>query len=237
MDRRHLPALALAFAWPAARAVAQPLPPRGAAPPPPGAAPPGGTAGAPPATPATLTERDRADLGRIEAYMNGLATLKARFLQIAQNGATAQGTAWIVRPGRMRFEYDPPEPLLLVANAGQFFYYDRVLREPTTLPVSSTPLGLLLRANLRFAGDITVTRVERVGGLLRVTLFRTAEPGEGRLTLVFAENPMELRQWAVLDGQGRETRVTLTQIESGGRFPDMLFTFNDPRFREELGIP
>ena len=78
-------------------------------------------AAAPPAPgAATLTDRDRADLARVEAYLNNLTTLRARFLQIAQSGAAAEGTAWIWRPGRMRFEYDPPEPLLLVAYAGQF---------------------------------------------------------------------------------------------------------------------
>ena len=82
-------------------------------------------------------------------------------MQVAQNGARAEGSAWIWRPGRMRFEYDPPEPLLLVANANQFMMYDREMRQPTTVPVSATPLGVLLRDPIRLAGDVTVTRVER----------------------------------------------------------------------------
>ncbi|WP_149538397.1 LolA family protein [Siccirubricoccus phaeus] len=189
------------------------------------------------AQPATLNERDRADLARAETWMNGLQSLKARFLQIAQNGASAEGTGWIVRPGRMRFEYDPPEPLLLVASHGQFFYFDKQLRQATTVALSATPLGILLNENLRFSGDITVTGVQRGGGLLRITLFRTGRAAEGRLTLVFAEQPMELKQWAVVDAQGRETRVSLFQAEYGGRYPSSLFEFNDPRFREQLGIP
>src|SRR5690349_6925049 len=183
-----------------------------------------------------LSDRDRADIARAEAWLNRLTSLKARFLQIAQNGTSAEGTGWIVRPGRMRFEYDPPEPLLLVASHGQFFYFDRQLKQATTLPIGATPLGILLREDLRLAGDITVGRVERGGGLLRITLFRTAAPAEGRLTLVFGEEPMELKQWAVVDAQGQETRVSLFQTEFGGRFPSRLFDFNDPRFREELGI-
>lgn len=180
-----------------------------------------------------LSERDRADLARIEAYLNGLTTLRARFLQIAQNGATAEGTAWIWRPGRMRFEYDPPESLLLVASHGQFLLYDRELRQPSTVPVSQTPLAFLLRENLRLSGDVTVTRVERGGGFLRVTLHRTAAPAEGRLTLVFQEDPIELRQWAVVDAQARETRVSLSRIETGVRIDPRIFEFNDPRFFEE----
>jgi outer membrane lipoprotein-sorting protein len=183
-----------------------------------------------------LSDRDRADIARAEAWLNRLTSLKARFLQIAQNGASAEGTGWIVRPGRMRFEYDPPEPLLLVASHGQFFYFDRQLKQATTLPLGATPLGMLLRENLKLSGDVTVSRVERGGGLLRITLHRTGQPAEGSLTLVFSEDPIELKQWAVVDAQGQETRVSLFQTEFGGRYPSSLFDFNDPRFREALGI-
>ena len=177
---------------------------------------------------------DRAALQRVEAYFNGMTTLRARFLQIAQNGAAAEGTAMIWRPNRMRFEYDPPEPTLLIAADGQFFHWDHELRQPTVVAVNATPLGVLLRNPLSLSGDVTVPVMERVGGLLRVTVFRTAAPGEGRITLILEENPMQLRQWEVLDAQNRLTRVTLTRIETGVRLDPFLFAFNDPRFREEL---
>ena len=198
---------------------------------------PAATAPAAAQQPRPLADRDRADVARAEAWLNRLTSLKARFVQIAQNGASAEGTGWIVRPGRMRFEYDPPEPLLLVSSYGQFFYFDRQLKQATTLPIGATPLGILLRDDLKLSGDVTVSRVERGGGLLRITLFRTGRPAEGSLTLVFGQDPVELKQWAVVDAQGQETRVSLFQTEFGGRFPAMLFDFNDPRFREELGIP
>lgn len=182
-----------------------------------------------------LSGQDRADIARAEAWLNQLTSVKARFLQVAQNGAAAEGTAWIVRPGRMRFEYDR-EPLLLVASHGQFFYFDKALRQPSVIPVGATPLGLLLRENARLSGDVTVTRVERGGGLFRITLHRTGAPAEGRLTLVFGEDPVELKQWLVVDAQGQETRVSLFQPEYGGRYPSLLFEFNDPRFREQLGL-
>ncbi len=181
-----------------------------------------------------LNDDDRAALARIEAYFNGMTTLRARFLQIAQGGGSAEGTAWIWRPGRMRFEYDPPEPTLLIAADGQFFHYDRQLRQPTIVPLSSTPLSVLLRNPLRLGGDITVAAFERAGGLLRVTLHRTGQAAEGQIQLVLEEQPMMLRQWVVLDPQGRSTRVTLSQIQKGERFDPFLFAFNDPRFREEL---
>jgi outer membrane lipoprotein-sorting protein len=178
---------------------------------------------------------DTAIVQRVEAYLNGLRTLRARFLQVAQNGASAQGTAWISRPGRMRFDYDPPEPMLLVASGGQVLMYDRELRQPTTVPASSTPLGLLLRDPIRLAGDITVTGTERTGGFVRLGLHRTGAAAEGRLTLAFQENPFELRQWTVLDAQGRETRVTLYEIDTNTRPNNRIFDFNDPRFFETEG--
>ncbi|TCH97949.1 outer membrane lipoprotein carrier protein LolA [Roseococcus sp. SYP-B2431] len=171
---------------------------------------------------------------RVEAYFNTLTTFRARFLQVAQGGGSAEGTAWIWRPSRMRFEYDPPEPTLLIAADNQFFHYDRELRQPTVVPLSSTPLSVLLRSPLRLSGDVTVAGVEQARGLLAVTVYRTAAPAEGRITLILEENPMVLRQWVVLDAQGRSTRVTLTQIETGQRFDPFLFAFNDPRFREQL---
>lgn len=185
---------------------------------------------APPALAQAPVPDRTAVLARVEAWLNALTTMKARFLQVSQNGQSAEGTAWISRPGRMRFDYDPPEPLLLVASGGQVMMYDRELRQPTTLPASSTPLGLLLRPQIRLSGDVTVTGVQRQGGFVGITLHRTGSEAEGRLTLVFSEQPLELRQWSVLDAQGRETRVTLYQPEFGGRIDTRLFDFNDPRF-------
>lgn len=183
---------------------------------------------------AASAQNQAAVIARVEAYFNAMTTLRARFLQVSQGGGSAEGTAWIWRPSRMRFEYDPPEPTLLIAADNQFFHYDRELRQPTVVPLSSTPLSVLLRSPLRLSGDITVAGVERGQGLVSVTVFRTAAPAEGRITLILEEEPMVLRQWVVVDAQGRSTRVTLTRIETGLRFDPFLFAFNDPRFREQL---
>lgn len=179
---------------------------------------------APPA--AALSARDRADLARIESYLNGVRTLKARFLQVAPSGNVSEGVAWMERPGRMRFEYDPPTPLLLVAGHGLFFFHDSQLNQTTNLPLSSTPLGLLLRDDLHLSGDVTVTGVERLPGQIQVTMVRTPSPDDGSLTLVFADEPLALQQWVVVDAQRQETRVRLFQVELGGSFDPKLFVFN-----------
>ncbi len=194
-------------------------------------------AAAPPRGNAILEGAERtAALARVEAYLGSIRTLKARFLQLAQNGATAEGTAWIQRPGRMRFDYDPPTPMLLVASFGQFLFYDRELRSPSVVPTSATPLGILLQENLRLSGTVTIEEVAREGGFLAVTLFRTDSPTDGRLTLIMEEEPMQLRQWVVLDTQNRSTRVTLSRIETGLTFDTAIFAFNDPRFFEPGGL-
>ena len=177
-----------------------------------------------------LTAQDRADIGRIEAYLNKLHTLKARFLQVAPDGATTTGTAWMERPGRMRFQYDKPYPLLLVAGHGLFVYYDRSLHQTSNIPLGSTPLGILLSDNLKLSGDVTVTGIAREPGEIQVTLVRTASPGDGSLTLVFADNPLALRQWTVVDAQQQATTVTLYNVELGGTFDQDMFSFVDPKF-------
>jgi outer membrane lipoprotein-sorting protein len=178
-----------------------------------------------------LTAQDQADIARIEAYLNGLHTLKARFLQVAPDGGTSGGIAWMERPGRMRFQYDKPSPLLLVAGHGLLVYYDRELRQTSNIPLGATPLGLLLQDNLKLSGDVTVTGIERQPGQIQITLVRTRSPGDGSLTLVFADNPLALRQWVVMDSRQQETQVSLFNVELGGTFNPDMFTFIDPKLQ------
>jgi outer membrane lipoprotein-sorting protein len=180
------------------------------------------------ARPAALTAADRADLARIETYLDGLKTLKARFLQVSGDGRTAGGTAWLDRPGKMRFQYDTKDPLLLVAGGGLVVFYDGELKQTSNLLLTQTPLGILLADHVRMSGDVTVTNIARVPGQIQVTLVRSSTPGDGSLTLIFADNPLALRQWSVLDAQGKETRVSLFDIQLGGTFDPKLFYFVDP---------
>lgn len=184
---------------------------------------------------AALTPQDRADVARIEAYLNSVRSLQSRFFQVAPDGRTSGGQAWLVRPGRLRFEYDPPAPFLLVGGNGLLVFHDKQLKQTSNVPLGSTPLGLLLQDNLRLAGDVTITALQRLPGQIQVTLVRTRAPQEGSLTLIFADNPLTLRQWVVMDAQRLETRITLTDIRLGGTFDSKLFEFVDPRFFQGAG--
>lgn len=111
--------------------------------------------------------RDRADVARVEGYLNGLKSLKARFTQVAPDGGISQGTAWMERPGRMRFQYDPPTPFLLVAAHGELVFNDLSLQQTSQISLSRTPLGILLAANVTLSGAVTVTGIQRLPGQLR----------------------------------------------------------------------
>lgn len=177
---------------------------------------------------ARLSARDRSDVARVEAYLNALRTLHARFQQIAPDGSLSGGQAWIERPGRLRFQYDPPAPFLLVAGNGMLVFNDSRLQQTSNLPLDRSPMGLLLQNNLRLSGEVTITNVTRYPGQLQITLERTATPSDGTLTLVFADNPLALRSWTVMDAQRKETRVSLFDVQLGGAFDPSLFTFTDP---------
>lgn len=179
--------------------------------------------------PAQLTAEDRQDLQRIETYLNGIRTLSADFLQISQQGGIAKGKFYLSRPGKMRFEYEPPTPILMVADGNFLVYYDSMLKQTSHLPLSTTPVSLLVREQIRMSGDVTVTGVERGPGTLRVTLRQTKEPDQGAITLVFSDQPLQLLQWSVLDPQGQTTRVSLNNMRTDVRLSADLFRFSDPR--------
>jgi len=172
-----------------------------------------------------LSAADQAMLTQAQNYLNGLTALTANFLQVAADGSTRTGKAWIQRPGKMRFEYDPPDPQLLVAGFGLLVYHDPQLDQTTNIPLSATPLGILLANRVVLTGDVTVTNIERDPGEDQITLIRTGKANEGSLTLVFGTAPLELRQWIVTDAQQKQTRVSLYDVTPGGPFPDSLFTY------------
>jgi outer membrane lipoprotein-sorting protein len=190
----------------------------------------GGAAAAPQA--ARLTPQERAAIERIEAYFNSVRSLRARFLQAASTGQIAEGSVALQRPGRMRIEYDPPVPVLIVADGRWLIYHDRNLNQISYLPLGSTPAGILVEDRVDLdGGALTIVDFSRSAGVIRITVVRTATPADGSLTLVFSEAPLELQQWRVVDAQGVATTVSLSEIEAGVRLDPALFRFTVPRGR------
>lgn len=179
---------------------------------------------------ASLSAEARADIARIESYFNSVRSLTARFLQISSTGQTADGAVALKRPGRMRIDYDPPVPILIVADGTFLIYYDRKLGQVSYLPLGATPAGILVEDKIRLNdGELTITDFEREAEVIRVTVVRTASPGDGSLTLVFSDKPLQLRQWRVVDAQGIATTVSLSDVQTGVSLDSALFEFVDPR--------
>jgi outer membrane lipoprotein-sorting protein len=172
---------------------------------------------------ATSSASDRYDIARVENYLNGLKTLKAHFMQTTEDGQISEGTAWLQRPGKMRFQYKPPSPFLLVASQGVLTFHDSSLDQTSKIPLNRTPLGILLADHVSLTGAVTVTDIQRLPGQLQMTMVRTDSPGDGSLTLIFADMPLALKQWTVVDAQRRVTHVTLSDVQLGGSFDQQLF--------------
>jgi outer membrane lipoprotein-sorting protein len=184
---------------------------------------------APPPRSAALTPDQQADIQKVEAYLNGIRTLTSRFEQVSGGGGTATGQLYLARPGRMRFEYDPPVPLLLVANGKNIFYYDKELQQVSELRVEDTPAGFLLRDQIALSGDVTLTRFEHKPGAVRLSMVETKEPGQGSATLVLDDRPLQLRQWTIVDPQQKEVTVVLSDPHYGAPVDEKLFYWTDPR--------
>jgi outer membrane lipoprotein-sorting protein len=191
------------------------------------AAPQSATA-APPPPPAALSPQDTAELQRIAAYLDGIHTMTARFQQAATHGGVATGYVWLSRPGKMRFQYDPPNELLLLADAFYIYSWDPDLKQMTKVGLKSTPAWFLLRQPISFTDGVIVTRFEHSGNTVRVSVVQSAEPDAGSLTMVFTENPLVLRQWTVIDQQGKVTTVDLSEVQYGMTLDPKLFQYQDP---------
>ncbi len=180
-----------------------------------------------PAAPA-LSEADRADIARIEAYLNTLTTVRARFMQMSSEGSYAEGDFYLSRPGHLRIEYDPPVPVLIVANGQTLVYYDKELEQTSYVGIDSTPAGLLVGAEVSFSGKTSITGFERGANALRLTLVMTEDPLGGSITLVVSDNPLVLRKWTVTDAQGVVTKVSLLGARFGMALDPELFRIKQP---------
>lgn len=175
---------------------------------------------------AELSAQDRQVVQQAEDYLNSVRTLAADFVQVGPRGEIAKGKVYLRRPGRLRFEYAPPSPLLLVADGRWLVLEDRELEHVDRWPVGETPLAVLVADRVDLGKAVQVTDVKREGGVVRVTLVDRERPGEGHLTLIFNETPFELRQWEVHDAQGGVTHVSLHDVKVNVQLADSLFHYD-----------
>lgn len=174
-----------------------------------------------------LDEAAKADVTRIERYLNELTTLDSRFVQFSAQGI-AEGRIILSRPGDMRIEYEPPVPLLMVASGFLLMYHDRELIQTSYLPVSETPAAFLLDEKIELSGDVAITGFERGPASLRLTIIETEAADAGSITLTFEDAPLRLVKWQVTDAQGNDVDVALLEPKFGIEVDEDLFSLIDP---------
>lgn len=176
-------------------------------------------------------------LDALSRYLNSFRTAEAEFTQINPDDTIATGRLYIHRPGRVRFEYDPPERNLVLAAAGSVNVFDaRSNQGPTVYPLRRTPLNLILAANVDLTRERMVVRHYQEGATTVVVAQDPEHPEYGSIRLVFSADPTELRQWIVTDDMGRETTVILGGMRTGVQMPPRLFSVDEAMRQRGLTV-
>ena len=165
---------------------------------------------------------------QVESYLNSIKTLSAQFLQVDSDGGITNGRLYLRRPGRIRFEYDDPSPLLIVADGFWLILHDRELGQVSRYPLYETPLGVLVDEPVNLREKVEVVRVEQGLGVLRIMVVDRANPDEGWIDITFTKPPLLLRQWKVRDAKGSTIELSLTDIRVNQNLDPNLFFFEDP---------
>ncbi|MFC3302124.1 LolA family protein [Parvularcula lutaonensis] len=186
------------------------------------------TATAPAANPQDMLD-PKVDMERrqslLEAARSGLESiraLQAKFTQVAPSGTISTGTLYLQRPGRLRFEYDEPSPMLIVATGGLVYVQDKELQTTDSYPVGQTPLRFLLSKELDLeAAQVMSVEESRHG--LKIVLAAKDKDLRGHLALLFEPENLNLAGWSFVDANGQVTLVNLEDVEQKKRLPGSLF--------------
>jgi outer membrane lipoprotein-sorting protein len=163
-------------------------------------------------------------LNTISNYLNNLQTAKGAFTQVNDDGTISTGTIYIKRPGRIRFEYNPPDKQLVLASGGAVVIYDPKTNEPPeTYPLARTPLSIILAKNVNLSRARMVVGHKSDGKSTTVKAQDPEHPEYGNIELVFTANPVELRQWVINDDGGNRTTVILGELDKKARMNNLLF--------------
>ena len=183
----------------------------------------------PPPRAITFSEADRADLDKVSTYLNGLKSLEGGFVQIGPNGEIDQGRFYLVKPGKLRFEYQAPSPLLIVCDGRTFAVFNKKLKTVDRYPLSATPLDLLLGDKVDLYHNDAIVRVRRQPGSLMIEARTAKNRAKANIAITFTYPALELRQWTVIDDQGLPTTVALRNLELGTSISDSLFVLRDTK--------
>ena len=181
-----------------------------------------------PSPAAPISAEDQALVDRAVAYLEGLDQMRGRFAQIDSKGQASAGVFYLDRPNRARLEYDPPSSLLIVCDGSQVLLHDKRLNTFENYPLDATPLSLFLAEKVRFEPGM-VEAVEREPGGFAITIRDDRHTPQGRITLTFADAPMTLKQWSIVDSKDQRTTVSLTELQPATGLDPGLFVLRDTR--------
>ena len=188
-----------------------------------------GAGQAPPERLIEFSQADRDTLDKISAYLNSIRSLQSEFVQLGPSGQMDQGTFYLLKPGRLRFEYAPPSPLLVVADGRTVAVFNSKLGTVDRYPLSATPLDLLLGDKLNLRKNDAILRVQRKDGTIVIEARTAKTRSKANIAITFAESPLELRQWTVIDDQGLATTVALRKLEAGAAVNEALFVLREKK--------
>ncbi len=178
---------------------------------------------------------EKLSLGEISSYLNGLRTAEGQFTQVNEDGSISTGRILLKRPGRVRFEYDPPEEALVVADGDTVGIVDPRSNEKQGYPLHRTPLKIILARNVDLTRERMVVGHASDGVTTTVRAQDPAHPEYGSIDLVFTADPVELRQWVINDANGGSTTVILGDLKRDVRLADEQFvipgTSDTPRIQ------
>lgn len=173
-------------------------------------------------------EVDPALVDQIVAYLNSVRTLEARFIQRNNDGGQITGKMWVRRPGRIRFEYDAPLGDVIWSNKGPIMHFDKDLEAVTHVPVQLTPAWFLLDDQVKIRKDVNILATAAVNGRVFLTASQDGALTEGRVTLAFEQEPMQIIGWNVVDGSGQITQVDLRETVIGAPIDKQVFRYEPP---------
>jgi outer membrane lipoprotein-sorting protein len=161
--------------------------------------------------PITLTAPQSSAIDQAQAYLNGLTSFQAHFVQSGWSGP-GSGTVWVDRPGRLRLSYAGPAAKDMVANNGLLIITDRANSAVTTMPVAKTPLGLLLAPHIALSGAVAVTGYAETSDTLSITLQDATHPAQGTLSVTLRKSPLSIASVTATDIHGRALTLSLSDL-------------------------
>jgi outer membrane lipoprotein-sorting protein len=188
-----------------------------------------------PEPPSPFDAKQRALLDRISNYLSSVQTMVGKFVQVGPDGGRTEGAFYIQKPGRVRFEYNPPSPIDIISDGSSVVVRDRKLATQDLYPLSQTPLRYLLAERIDLLRDTDVVSVSADDSFATVVIEqKQLLIGTDRLMIMFDAKDLTLKQWTVTDPQGFDTTVAVYNLDSTKKPDPNLFVINYQR--DQTGV-